>query len=75
MASELSKIVLKKDDMTEVQVYLHGKNSGCYMCDVEITSVYYKKYGFVNESSKQQPKNVDIKNMVPLYKTTDYNKY
>jgi hypothetical protein len=48
MASELSKIVLKKDDLTEVQVYLHGKDSGYYMCDVEITSVYYKKYGFVN---------------------------
>ena len=54
MASELSKIVLKKDDLTEVQVYLHGKDSRCYMCDVEITSVYYKKYGFVNESSKQK---------------------
>ena len=39
MASELSKIVLKKDDLTEVQVYLHGKDSRCYMCDVEITIV------------------------------------
>ena len=27
MASGLPNIVLKKDDLTEVQVYLHGKDS------------------------------------------------